>query len=225
MKIKHVQNPIRYFPVRCLGLSFPTAGITQLAPLCLGILAVKPAAYIGPAECAQGPKLLIEIILSSSTLLHSGSPNHGWLLKLYRQTEWIEGFPSEEPHQGSIQMTALCFFQNPQRGREDPCFLRGARHTPFRCEICRAFGFHMDDSFFSSLVQRSDHYPAMHNIQSTSTPPKPFQHLTLRGTNEKLLATCNGPLKSIPDRLYRPLVLRPTSHSWWMAEGLELHPD
>lgn len=87
MKIKHVQNPIRYFPLHCLGLSFPTAGITQLAPLCLGILAVKPAAYIGPAECAQGPKLLIEIILSSPTLLHSGSPNHGWLLKLYRQTE------------------------------------------------------------------------------------------------------------------------------------------
>ncbi len=58
------------------GSLFPQQGITQLAPLCLGILAVKPAAENGPAECAQGPK--------SSTLLHSGSPNHGWLLKLYR---------------------------------------------------------------------------------------------------------------------------------------------
>jgi hypothetical protein len=38
-------------------------------------------------------------------------------------------------------------------------------------------------TLFSSFVQRSDHYPAMHTIQSTSTPPKPFQHLTLRGTN------------------------------------------
>ncbi len=173
------------------GSLFPQQGITQLAPLCLGILAVKPAAENRPAECAQGPKLLIEIILSSSTLLHSGSPNHGWLLKLYRQTEWIEGFFKLNELKASHLKSLIkapyrwlpCVFSKIRRGEERIHAFSEALGTPL---LDVKYAEHSDSiwmTLFSSFVQRSDHYPAMHTIQSTSTPPKPFQHLTLRGTN------------------------------------------